>query len=244
VRFGALAAAGAILLAGLTAVRSGADRDRSGVEMVTRLAEADFKTGLVQIASGQQAALNSMWIIENYPEQFEYNTLSTLVYIAVNPIPRVLWEGKPIALGRLAVFQARADRQRLSNYTIGPGIIGHIVSDNPWLAMVPYALGLGLFLRLLDELVRNRPHNIFVVLPIGVAIGQFIGLSRGDSGLFFFYASVTMIAAWISMWVVVRVLQAFGWTIEMEDEHAGDWPAGEPPEYGDEGPAGQSESAG
>jgi len=238
---GGVGFAGLLFVAGVTAIRSGDDRDRSGTEMLQRVAGADFKEGLYDVAGGQQAGLNSMWLIENYPQSFPYQPFGTLVYIFVNPIPRDFWPDKPEALGRTAVFQANADRKRLANYTIGPGLMGHIAADNPWLTMIPYAVLLGLFFRYLDEMVRLHPTNPFVVLPVGVALGQFIGLPRGDAGLFMFYALICISAAWIGMFAVARTMAFLGWRmtedVESGDAYAADgdgygggW-AGEDPDY-------------
>ena len=73
-------------------------------------------------------------------------------------------------------------------YNIGPGILGHCANDNPWIALPLYAVLLALFLRLLDELLIVHPNNPFVVLPVGAAIGQLLGLARGETATFLFHA--------------------------------------------------------
>ncbi len=227
-RLGAVGAAGLMFLALFTAVRSGGERERSATETMQLMtgATGQIKDGIVDVLSGQLAGLNSMWLIENYPERFRFVPMHSLVYFFVQPVPRDLWPGKPDALGRRAVKQANAGEGKDDNWSIGPGIIGHIAADNPWLSLIPYALLLGLLIRYMDELVRVNAYNPFVVLPIGTALGQVLGWPRGELGLFVFQASAGIIAAWVMMFVVARTMSLMGWRMvyadDVEHDHGGD----------------------
>lgn len=222
VRLAVIGLAGAVFLSAVTAVRSGASRDKAFSSVFSEMATASIRSGLYDMASGQEAGLNSLWLIENYPESYEYNPLGTFVFFVVQPVPRVIWPGKPNSLGRIAVAQSGAGRQKSSNYSIGPGLIGHIVVDNPWLSLLPYAFGLAVFIRYLDTLVRLHPNNPFVVLPVGVALGQIIGLPRGDAGLFMFQAFASIVAAWVSVFLISKTIYLFGWRPNEEAEEFSD----------------------
>ncbi len=239
-RLVAIGSVGFLFVAAFTATRSGAERDRGLGEKVSLLQQADLKKGVVQLLSGQDAGRNSMWMIENYPSRYPYQTLHTMRYFLFMPIPRRFYLDKPEALGRVAVRQANADRKRGSNYSIGPGIIGHIATDNPFLALPVYAIFGGLFLAFLDRLIRWHPNNPFVVLPVGTTLGQIVGLARGETGLFLFNAVGGIFAAWVGMYLAAKIMSAMGWQIQAEEEddysseelNDDNWEAGP---YGSEG---------
>ncbi|TVQ32395.1 MAG: hypothetical protein EA376_05870 [Phycisphaeraceae bacterium] len=233
-RFGVLTAGAVAMMAAFTVIRSGVERERSAVEQMQLMQQSagKLREGVVDMVSGQDTARNSMWLIENYPYRFDYITLHSLYYFVVHPIPRQYWPEKPDALGRMTVRHSRAGRYKQANFSIGPGMIGHIAADNPLLALIPYAIGLGLILRYFDEVVRLHPYNPFMVLPMGTALGQIIGLPRGELGLFLFNALWGIIAAYILMIVVARTMAVLGWRIQYDEalpseyESADDWEHG------------------
>jgi len=210
-RLAAIGAVALVIISAFTAARHVHRKDDGVAATLTRLMNADIGSGLESMLDGQQAALNSMWIVENYPDNFDYQPLASLHYLVVLPVPRVIWESKPEGLGLRLVDQARAGRGKSGGFTLGPGLIGHIVSDNPWLSLVPYMIGLALFFRFLDDVVRWSSHDPFVVIPVGVALGQILGIARGELGLFVFQSIVAIVAAWIAMFVIAKFLELFGW---------------------------------
>lgn len=218
VRLGGAGLAALVLIAAFTAARDSSNRDRSLGQTVSAVRGANVKEGVRLLLSGQDAGRNSMWLIENYPSRYPYDTLHTARYFLTLGIPREFYENKPEALGRTAVAQANADRKRASNYSIGPGILGHIASDNPFLALPIYAIFLGLFIGLLDRLIRLHPTNPFVVLPVGTTLGQFVGLARGETGLFLFQAVLGISAAWVLMFLCAKVLSMLGWQMKTAAE--------------------------
>ncbi|MEI2825138.1 MAG: hypothetical protein V9F04_01160 [Dermatophilaceae bacterium] len=96
------------------------------------------------------------------------------------PVPRQFWDDKPDAIARTVVKEVNVQGVP-EGFNIGPGLLGHCANDNPWIAR-PAVLRcvLALFLRLLDEMIVVHPNNPFVVLPVGAAIGQIMGLARRD----------------------------------------------------------------
>lgn len=229
-RLGGAGLAALVLIAAFTAARDSSNRDRSLGQAVSAVRGANVKEGVRLLLSGQDAGRNSMWLIENYPSRYPYDTLHTGRYFLTLGIPREFYENKPEALGRTAVGQANADRKRASNYSIGPGIIGHIATDNPFLALPIYAIFGGLFIGLLDRLIRLHPTNPFVVLPIGTTLGQFVGLARGETGLFLFQAVLGIAAAWVLMFMCAKAMSMIGWQMQTahdeDDDHmayADDW---------------------
>jgi hypothetical protein len=166
--------------------------------------------GLIDLATGQMAAANSMYLMESRPRDIPYDTLHTARYALFHPIPRYFWPEKPRGLGEVMPSQINIPNVG-DELNIGPGIIGHIWNDNPWLAFPLYALIIAMTLRFLDELIRRCPSNPFVLLPMAVGVGEVVGLARGEAGLFYVRAMASTLGAWIAMAVVARLFRSLGW---------------------------------
>lgn len=207
--FAGVAVAGLLVIAAYTSVRSHENKNQGFIAQLTSLANADLKTGLIDIFAGQGAAPISMWLIESRPDSFEYDTLHTLRYAVLNIIPRDWWSEKMSSLGLDMVPQAGIANKG-EGFTVGPGIIGHIANDNPYICLVLYPAMLGGFLRILDEMVKKEPDNLFVVIPVGVALGEIVAIPRGESGLFIFRTVLAVVAAYVGMRVVAKLLIALG----------------------------------
>lgn len=205
-RLGIIMTAGVLFLAAFSTVRFMTHKESGITDIFLRLTEADVSEGLLNMASGQLAGQNSMWIIENRPP---YDPFHSAIYTVSQPIPRVIWPDKPIALGFNMVREASIYRVD-PGYNVGAGLIGHIWNDNPYLTLIPYAVFFGLLWRYCDERVRAQPSNPFVILPIVAGSGDMIGLPRGELGLFLFRALTAMISAWIAMRVCAGILRTFG----------------------------------
>lgn len=255
--------AGLIVISAYTSVRTHESRERGGVAQIMSLLQADVLHGMTDVFSGQGAAAISMWLMESRPDNYPYDTLHSLRYVTTNIIPREWWPNKLESLGISMVPEA-AIVNKASGFTVGPGMMGHIANDNPWLALVLYAALMGAFLRILDEMVRLQPDNPFVVIPVGVALGEIVAIPRGELGLFVFRTIIAIVAAYIGMRMVAKLLVAFGmrynvalsgaegmsaegpggethrdgYSGESRDEDGGDWPGG--PGDGHAGPGEQS----
>ncbi|MHC4910989.1 MAG: hypothetical protein ACYTF9_14880 [Planctomycetota bacterium] len=224
-RLAIIGSAVVLFMAVFTAARTGSERDRSIGETIAAMrhvAPTDLYYAVIGLFSGQYAAANSMWTIETYPESYDYDTLHTLVYYVTMPYPRVFWENKPNSFGREMVQQGMLT-QVGANLSLGPGIIGHIVADNPWIAMPLYAILLGLVMRAIDERVAWNLDDPYIVIPAGAALAQVLGLARGELGLFLFNATTAMIGAWVFMRLFAYVMGNAGWLVRhpapsLEDE--------------------------
>jgi len=165
----------------------------------------------MSVASGQFAGVNSMWIVENYPSQHPYWYLHSLRYFITQPIPRVVWAGKPWSLGNEMVHQIAVSGVKRDEFSLGPGIVGHIVADMPYIALPLYAFLIAWVTRYLDERLVLHSGDPFVVIPIGAAASQILGMPRGELGLFGFNALAWTIGAWLVMrpfrsWMVTPVV--------------------------------------
>jgi hypothetical protein len=207
--FAAVSGFGIITLAAYTSTRSEKTANVSITETVFRLFSADLPKGLLDMASGQESAGYAMYLIEARPESAPYQPLQSLVYAAAMPVPRQFWSDKPEPLAITLVPELGITRKS-AGYNVGPGIIGHIVNDNPYLSLWLYPLLLAALLRIGDDLVSRFPDNPFVVIPAGVPLAEVTAFSRGELGLFLFRALLTAISVYLLMWLTARILRALG----------------------------------
>lgn len=161
-----------------------------------------FEAGL-GIANGQFAGANSLWIIENYPNNFAYTPLHSFIYFATNPVPRAMWAGKPDPLGTRMIKEAGVSKVA-GEFSFGPGLIGHITADVPYIALPLYAFLLGCVLRFLDERCRVWFNDPFIIIPLGCAATQVLAMSRGELGLFAFQATTSIFGAWVAIKICAR----------------------------------------
>ncbi len=155
------------------------------------------------IANGQFAGANSLWVIENYPENFSYTPFHSIIYYVTNPIPRVLYPGKPDPLGTRMIKEAGVSKVA-GEFSFGPGLIGHITTDFPFAALPIYAFLLALVFRFMDDRCRWWFNDPFIVVPIGCAATQVLAFSRGELGLFAFQATSSILGAWVAIKLVGR----------------------------------------
>lgn len=219
IRFGTISFCGVILLGLVTSARSGVFREQSAMQNISSLKGASAGKGVRAIFYGQQAGLNSMWLIESRPESHAYDTLHSVKLVLAFPIPRSMWVNKPDALGYTMPKTEIKISKKAKGWNIGPGIIGHIANDNPYIALWLYPIILGAILRFFDRAVVWFSDNPFIVLPVGGAIGQVVAMPRGELGTFFFLAMLNIISAYVLMKVISWVLKVIGW---IQVEH-GEW---------------------
>ena len=202
-----LAMVGFLLVSAFTATRS-ADKNVPITQTLMRMADADIKQGAFLLVA-QDAPNCSLWLLENRPNPFAYNTLHSLKYAIVHPMPRKFWQNKPNSLGAEMVTQAILS-ERSEGFTFGPGLVGHLINDNPWLSVPIYAAIIAAGLRILDNLIRRFPTHPIVILPIGVAMGEIIAMPRGELGAFAFRALVSILTAYFGAKIVSKIMIAFG----------------------------------
>lgn len=195
-KVGVLLAAGFLLLVGYSGVRAslrGSERTISALSgaLVQSAASANVSgDNLRRDLFYQDAATNSMFIIDSYPETYAQQPLRGLVWFVTNPIPRSMWPAKPNSLGgEISEAQTRI----VGN--IAPGIIGHGWAEVGWFGIMYYAAFFGFVIGAGDRLLQIRSHNPFFVTAMGSALGQVIAMSRGDVPLFFLQATLSTLTA-------------------------------------------------
>ncbi len=146
---------------------------------------------------------NAMYIMDNYPANYEFTPAKTIYWILINPIPRTVWADKPDSLGLVL------SRQMGTDANLGPGVTGQAYSEGGLLAVFAYALLFGVIAGAADRALMERASNPYFVAIMVSSAGNILGLPRGDVGLF----SMQVLGAAISsafFLSIVRVL-TYGW---------------------------------
>ncbi len=220
----------AILLAAFTSVRESQQREALGKRVAQMTSSTNLEAGFLDLLSGQNCAPTSMWLIDNYPERFEYRHLMTIKYFVMLPIPRMIWHTKPEPLSTEIASKASIQGVRQDDLKIGPGIVGHAAAEGGWYALLVYGVVAGLFIRFFDELVRLKPNNPYIVLPIGSAMGQVVGMPRGDTSVFAANYVAAVLGAYVSLLIIARLLGAVGLG-RVEDDGSAAYQLEDEPEY-------------
>ncbi len=160
--------------------------------------------------------------METHPSAYRFDTLHSLAYFAMLPVPRAIYENKLSALGQSMVHDAGITKVA-SEYNVGPGLIGHVFNDNPWIALPLYAFLLGLALRYVDTRVQSAISDPFVVVPLGAGLSQVLAIPRGELGLFAFQMMTGIIGGWLAC----RIIGPLLWyrvepEVDSDEDHSDD----------------------
>lgn len=193
----------------------------------------DLKEALMEMGSGSDTARRSMWAMQHIEENPEKTShLRTLQYLAMYPVPRQWVTWKPYPLSTYMADWARRDGVALGRTgTTNPaGIIGNSAAEGGVYALILYAILVGAALRLADEIIERNKSQTLLVLPIGSAMGQLIGMARGEPAVFAFNWIFTTVAAFVlTLWLLKVTLRITGgdaaYALEDGDEPG---PAAEP----------------
>lgn len=219
----ALVAAGPIVLIALfTAVRGYLDDDRDVGTRVASMREAGFdrvQSGMMDMMAGQHCAAHSMWLMESFPDDFQYRHMASLWHFIIYPVPRAMWEDKPESLGIEMPKLARVEGVDRNLVNLGVGVLGSAAADGGWYALIFYAIFAGIFLRFFDEASRVNGYGPFVVAPMGAALGQVLGLARGETSAFAALTVLSVAGTLFFMIAIHYVVARAGWTIKLAEEN-------------------------
>lgn len=213
-----------VLLALYTSVRSASEHDRSAGEHIRAImTEGSVSEGMMLLLNGQSAGGRSMWLIENFPENFEQRPLFTMRYAFMLPVPRAIWIGKPPPLAKQMPYLANMLKVHRDRLTVGPGIVGHAAAEGGWYALIIYAIILAYVCRFFDEVLIRSIDNPLIVLPMGSALGQVLGMPRGETGVFMFILVFSVVGSYICLVIVSKFLTMFGFGSEQDQEYLDEW---------------------
>jgi hypothetical protein len=192
---------GGAFVSAFTAIRSHKTPEMEVQATVQQMRGGDVKAGAMELLSGQASGAATLWILEHYPDQVEYKHLFSFRYMLYWYIPRLLWEDKPETLANDIAGIASVKGVNPDAITMPPGVIGYAGAEGGFYALVLYALFFGQFTRFFDELIRLNPDNPYVILPVGCAIGQFLGLARGEIAVFTNLALIGFLSSFLIMYL-------------------------------------------
>lgn len=199
-----------ILVAKYTDVRGQFYGSTAGpFDRISQIAKGNTINGIKDLASGQECAAWSMWLMETHPDTFAYRPLHAVKYYFQLPVPRAIYPNKPETLAETA-WRDAAIPGMPDGYSIGPGILGHAGSEGGFPALVLYAVVIGLFVRYFDSVLAKAPSQPFVALPIGASLGNMLGIARGETPNFAFEFTVGVLGSLLILFFVARVLRAMG----------------------------------
>lgn len=151
----------------------------------------------------QDCPLISVYLIENYPYQFELLPFNGPWSFIVMPIPRSIWPDKPEGLGELVQAQINAPAN------LAPGIIGQGWAEMMVVGVIYYALFFGAFTGISDKLLRTRSWNPYFIIIMGSSMGNIFGLPRGGTFMFLNqWASVAFCVAFV-FWLTHSFFKQF-----------------------------------
>lgn len=209
-RLAIVAAFPLVFVALFSSVRDAGEHGRTAREHLEAIrANADITAGLGLLFRGQDSGTNSLWLLEQYPGgDFETRPLFTLFYLGVYMVPRDWWPNKPEPLSTLLPHMAGVHGVNRERLKLGPGIIGHAAAEGGIFALLIYAMVAGLFIRYLEELVRNNLWSPLTVVAIGSTFGQLIGMPRGETAAFTALFLIGIVSTYLIMLTIGKMIES------------------------------------
>ncbi|MDX2148651.1 MAG: hypothetical protein SFZ23_14135 [Planctomycetota bacterium] len=164
-------------------------------QLATAATDPTVKKGSLDQVLYQDAPINTVYIIETYPKDNDLDPFNGLKFFLGNPIPRFLWPDKPVGLGYALQQQFNIPAN------LGPGIIGHGWSEGMWLGVAGYAIVFGILTGIMDRLLRERSWNPYFLAVYGGFLGNFFGLSRGETSLFMVLIVTGGVGCIVVLWI-------------------------------------------
>jgi hypothetical protein len=132
---------------------------------------------------------NSSFIVDMFPEKFDYYLGETYLSVFVAIIPRFLWPDKPVGLGAPLGLMQRTGQQEfvfndwyaINQFSLSPGFVGEAYANFGTIGVVILSALLGFFAKFIDCRFFNNPSGLSLqdvsILPI---VTSFFLIGRGD----------------------------------------------------------------
>jgi hypothetical protein len=138
----------------------------------------------------------TMYIMQHYPDSYEYLPGHAALWVLVNPIPRSLYPDKPEALGIiLSKHMGRAEN-------LGPGILGQGWSEAGLIGVFAFAVFFGCLYGAVDRGLLERGSNPYFAAVMAAGAGNVFAMPRGDVALFSIQVAAAMVGSGTVLWVV------------------------------------------
>ncbi len=130
---------------------------------------------------------NTAFIIENFPDRWDYYFGETYLSVLVAPIPRSMWPEKPVSLGaplgmmkRLGIRDFDSDLwQDINMFSLSPSFVGEAYANGGFLFVSIVSILLGLTMGLYDGKLLCNVYDI-TTLKLQIFLSSFLMVHRGD----------------------------------------------------------------
>ena len=125
------------------------------------------------------SAVASVNILENV-DSYGVRPLFSFRHFFQHYIPRAWWPSKPNGLGLIMPNYAGLDRW--GDFNIGPGLVGHIVAEGGWYALIVYAISIAMLMKSLDVVFLKYSENPYFVIAMSCSLADWFAAPRGELG--------------------------------------------------------------
>ena len=92
------------------------------------------------------------------------------------------------------------------NFTVGPGFVGHIWNDWPYLCIFIYPWLVGILVKFLDTILIRYTDSPLPTMLASVTMAQVTGLPRGELSLFIFNGASAFLGAYLAFRVGILLM--------------------------------------
>ena len=163
----------------------GGEEQRSFARVIESMHKTSLDKTLAQLSSGWlhyfsqysvHYSLLTMRLVDT--EVVPIEPLNSLVYLAVYPIPRALWHGKPVALGGPRLVNQTLRMPYHTNW--GLGVVGNGYQEGGIVVIALYAFLVAVCIRIFDDAMVRQPSNIFLLAILCTCVPHIAAWTRGE----------------------------------------------------------------
>ncbi len=170
--------------------RVGARSERTAAAVVERVKNANVSAAVQRFTSdmlfafGQQNVHYSLLIDELIStDRIEEKPFNTFRFLITYPIPRRIWQDKPITLGRFVGTDIVPMFARNQGVRWGCGIAGQAFYEGGLISVLMFVYLAVFCMRVIDDPLRRQPSNPFLIAMIASASFHIVAWPRGDIGV-------------------------------------------------------------
>jgi hypothetical protein len=195
------------LVGGWTKARRVVRFEGRAMDAIRQMLDTPPAEAFAAVLEGSHDSRLTLWALDAYPERHERRHLFSFRYMFYHPIPRRFWEDKPVPLSKDVARLANLKGVNVGAITLPPCVTGYAHAEGGLYALFLYALFFGQFTRFFDEVLRRNPGMPFVILAAGCALGDLVGLARGDIAIMTNRISIGFLTIWF-LFLIARSIIA------------------------------------
>lgn len=141
---------------------------------------------------GHEMFRETLFILDEVPARRPYMYGETFVVELLNPIPRFLWEGKPLGFGIVYAHWYGEDPLQ-GGPTLSPGILGEMYVNFGVFGIAALSMFAGVLCRAWDRLGPQYTDSLPVLMCYAVGLGCFLMMGRSFSLRLFYPVIATLV---------------------------------------------------